>query len=127
MISNKDGLFLCIGDDLKTRKNCNFNRIKNYKNMDTWQKNNGKRTLNEIIFKTKLFINYNYIYYIDFLKLFNVKYFLNNYGILYDENSEKYLDTELVFIEQDTFTKYLESITTFNGDCNEYVKSIQID
>lgn len=127
IISNENGLFLCIGDDLKTRKNCNFNRIKNYKNIDTWEKNNGKRTLNEIIFKTKLFINYNYIYYIDFLKLFNVKYFLNNYGILYDENSEKYLDTELAFVEQDTYTKYLESITTFNGECNEYIKSIQID
>ena len=113
LIHNK--LFHCIGSKLENRKQCNFNVIKDYGNVNTWNRNKGKRMLCLIICKSSLYWLDGPFYYIDFLANFNITAFIYHYGIY----KNKFLDVELGFCKNNDM--YVEYISMHKGECNKFI------
>jgi hypothetical protein len=111
----KSKLFHCIGDNLGNRKQCNFNIIKDYKSVKTFNRNKGKRMLTLLVSKTTLYwlVNENY-YYADFLNHYGIEAFIYHYGIF----NGKFLSVELGFcIDREARKKYVEYISMSKGEC----------
>jgi hypothetical protein len=108
----EDKLFHCIGDNLKNRKQCNFNIIKDYGNTQTWKRNKGKRMLVLIICKSSLYWLDNSFYYLDFLSHYDIDAFIYHYGIFKNE----FLNAELGFSKNGE--KYIEYVSMKKGECS---------
>jgi hypothetical protein len=106
---DKKKLSHCIDDNNK--KQCNFNIIKDYGDIRTWEKNKGKRMLTLIICKSTLFWLDKAFYYCDFLAHYNIDAFIYNYGYFKD----KLMGTELGFNKNSE--KYVEYIKMKKGEC----------
>ncbi len=108
----QDKLFHCIGNNIKNRKQCNLNIIKDHNNTNTWKRNKGKRMLCLIINKTSLFwFGYDSYYYANFLLHYNIIAFIYHYGIF----RGKLLDVELGFTKSGN--EYVKYLRMHKGEC----------
>ncbi len=123
-----DDIFRCFNYDniMDNRRDiCNYTSMV-FKGRRTFMMNRGKKMLNLLVHKSPYYVNYDFMYYGDFLKELGVKAFVYHYGYLLRNNKKEYYDMEIGMTDEKYTEEYIKNYDHVKGDCQFIYKKGKI-